>query len=106
MLYQVILVACLDQMIWVRISVRCAFGLALASYLSIKGGGPGGAGVVTSYAGTVPGYAGSLGYDGATRFDWGRLQVVTALSVRWEAASRLVYSPTFGYGVEQQARGP
>ena len=34
--YQVILVACLDQMIWVRISVRCAFGLALASYLSIR----------------------------------------------------------------------
>ena len=27
-------VACLDQTIWVRISVRCAFGLALASYLS------------------------------------------------------------------------
>ena len=30
-----------------------------------KGGGPGGARVVTSYAGMVPGYAGSLGYDGA-----------------------------------------
>ena len=30
-----------------------------------KGGGPGGAKVVTSYAGMVPGYAGSLGYDGA-----------------------------------------
>ena len=27
-----------------------------------KGGGPGGARVVTSYAGMVPGYAGSLGY--------------------------------------------
>ena len=35
-----------------------------------KGGGPGGAMVVTSYAGLVPGYAGSLGYDGAPRFDW------------------------------------
>ena len=33
-----------------------------------KGGGPGGAKVVTSYAGMVPGYAGSLGYDGAPRF--------------------------------------
>ena len=66
MLYQVILVACLDQMIWVRILIRCAFGLTLASYLSIlRVGGLGGAKVVTSYAGMVPGYAGSLGYDGA-----------------------------------------
>ena len=64
-----------------------------------KGGGPGGANVVTSYAGMVPGYAGSLGYDGAPRFDWDRPQVVTALSVRREAASRLVYSLTFGYRV-------
>ena len=30
-----------------------------------KGGGPGGAKVVTSYAGMVPGYMGSLGYDDA-----------------------------------------
>ena len=30
-----------------------------------KGGGPGGAKVVTSYAGMVTGYAGSLRYDGA-----------------------------------------
>jgi hypothetical protein len=37
-----------------------------------KCAGPGGAKVVTSYAGMVPGYAGSLGYDGAPRFDWGR----------------------------------
>ena len=94
---QVIVVACLDQMIWVRISVRCAFGLALAVHP--KGGGPGGAKVVTSYAGMVPGYAGSLGYDGAPWFDWGRPQVVTALSVCREAASRLVYSPMFGYRV-------
>ena len=34
-----------------------------------KGGGPGGARVVTSYVGMVPGYAGSLGYDGAPWFD-------------------------------------
>ena len=67
MLHQVILVSCLDQMIWVRISVRCAFGLALISILPVhpKGGGPGGARVVTSYAGMVPGFAGSFGYDGA-----------------------------------------
>ena len=38
--------------------------------LHLKGGGPGGAKVVTSYAGMVPGYAGSLGYGGAPRFDW------------------------------------
>ena len=30
-----------------------------------KGGGPGGARVVTTYAGMVPGYARSFGYDGA-----------------------------------------
>ena len=64
-----------------------------------KSGGPRGTRVVTSYAGMVPGYAGSLGYDGAPRCDWGRPQVVTALSVRREAASRLAYSTTFGYGV-------
>ena len=90
MLIQVIVVACLDQMIWVRISVRCAFGLALVlrfrACLSIlpvhsKGGGPRGARVVTSYAGMVHGYAEFFGYDGAPRCDWGRPQVVTALSV-------------------------
>ena len=100
MLYQVIVVACLDQMIWVRISVRYAFGLALSSYMSIRRvGGPGGARVVTSYAGVVPGYAGSFGYDGALWCDWGRPLLVTALSVRRKAASRLAYSPTFGYSV-------
>ena len=44
--------------------------LCFRAYLSIlpvhpKGGGPKGARVVTSYAGMVPGYAGSFGYDGA-----------------------------------------
>ena len=53
-----------------------------------KGGGPGGARVVTSYAGMVPGYAVSFRYDGTPRCDWGRPKVVTALSVRREAASR------------------
>ena len=69
-----------------------------------KGGGPGGARVVNSYAGMVPGYVGSFGYDGAPRCDWGRPQVVTALSVRWEAAFRLAYSPTFGYRVGVHAK--
>jgi hypothetical protein len=37
-----------------------------------KGGRPGGARVVTSYAGMVPEYAGSFGYDGAPRCGWGK----------------------------------
>ena len=83
--------------------------LCFRAYLSIlpvhpKGGGPEGARVVISYAGMVPGYAGSLGYDGAPRFYWDRPQVVTALSVRREAASRLVYSPTFGYHIGVHAK--
>ena len=48
-----------------------------------KGGGPRDARVVTSYAGMVPGYAGSLGYD---------------------TASRLAYSPMFGYRVGVHAK--
>ena len=79
---------------------------ACLSILSVhpKGGEPGGARVVTSYAGMVPGYAGSFGYDGAPRCGWGRPQVMTALSVRREAASRLAYSLTFGYGVGVHAK--
>ena len=69
-----------------------------------KGGGPGGARVVTSYAGMVPGYAGSFRYDGAPRFNWGRPQVVIALSVHREAASRLAYSSMFGYRVGVHAK--
>ena len=34
-----------------------------------KSGGPKGARVMTSYAGKVPGYAGSFGYDSAPRCD-------------------------------------
>ena len=37
-----------------------------------KGGGPGCASVVTSYASMGLEYAGFFGYDGAPRFDWGR----------------------------------
>ena len=69
-----------------------------------KGGGPRGARVVTSYAVMVPGYAGSFGYDGAPWCGWGRPQVVTALSVRREAASRLAYFPMFGYRVGVHAK--
>jgi hypothetical protein len=48
--------------------------LCFRAYLNIlsvhpKGGVPGGAKVVTTYAGMVPGYARSLGYDGAPRFN-------------------------------------
>ena len=83
--------------------------LCFRAYLTIlpvhpKGGGPGGAMVVTSYVDMVPGYAGSFGYDRAPRCDWGRPQVVTALSVHREAAFRLAYSPTFGYGVGVHAK--
>ena len=46
-----------------------------------KGGRPGGIRVVTSYTSVVLGYAGSFGYDRAPRCDWGRRQVVTALSI-------------------------
>ena len=46
-----------------------------------KGGRPGGTRVVTSYTSMVLGYAGSFGYDHAPRCDWGRQQVLTALSV-------------------------
>ena len=61
--------------------------LCFRTYLSIlpvhpKGGGPGGARVVTSYASMGIGYTRSFEYDGAPWFDWGRPQVVTALSVR------------------------
>ena len=47
-----------------------------------KGGRPGDARVVTTYMGVVLGYTGSFGYDRAPWCDWGRWQVVTALSVR------------------------
>ena len=47
-----------------------------------KGGRPGGTRVVTSYMSMVLGYAGSFGYDRAPWCDWGRWQVVTAMSVR------------------------
>ena len=46
-----------------------------------KGGRPGDARVVTSCTSVVLGYAGSFGYDHAPRCDWGRRQVVAALSV-------------------------
>ena len=46
-----------------------------------KGGSPGDARAVISYTGVVLGYAGSFGYDHAPRCDWGRRQVVTALSI-------------------------
>ena len=73
----------LGQMIRVRIEVRCAFGLALLFYSSIRRVGDlGGIRVVTSYTSVVLRYAVSIGYDRASRCDWGRWQVVTALSVR------------------------
>ena len=78
--------------------------LCFRTCLSILPVHPKGARVVTSYAGMVPGYAESFGYDGAPRCDWGRPQGVTALSVRREAASRLAYSSMFGYHVGVHAK--
>ena len=46
-----------------------------------KGGRPGDTRIVTSCTSVVLGYAGSFGYDRAPLCDWGRRQVVTALSV-------------------------
>ena len=50
--------------------------------VNLKGGRPEGTRVVTSYTSVVLGYARPFGYDHAPRCDWGRRQVVTALSVR------------------------
>ena len=54
----------------------------LVLHVHPKAGRPGRTRVVTSYTSMVLGYAGSFGYDHAPRCDWGRRQVVTALSVR------------------------
>ena len=117
--YLAMFLACLAKFCSYSSCISCLLGpddlgkdigsLCFRACLSIlpvhpKGRGPGGARVVTSYAGMVPGYAGSFGYDGAPRCDWGRPQVVTALSVRWEAASRLVYSLTFGYSYRSSCK--
>ena len=92
--YLAMFLACLDKFYSYSSCISCLLrpddlgkdigSLCFRACLSVlpvhpKGGGPGGARVVTSYAGMVPGYAGSLGYDGAPQFDWGRPQVVTAL---------------------------
>ena len=47
-----------------------------------EGGSPRDAGVVTSYTSMVLRYAGCFGCDRAPWFDWGRRQVMKALSVR------------------------
>ena len=47
-----------------------------------KGGRPRSTRVVTSYMSVVLGYAGSFGYDHAPWCEWGRRQVVIALSVQ------------------------
>ena len=73
----------LGQMIRVRIEIHCAFGLALVFYSSIRRVRDlGGTRVVTSYTSVVLGYARSFGYDRAPWCDWGRQQVVIALSIR------------------------
>ena len=58
-----------------------------------KDGRPGGTRVVTSYTSVVLGYVGSFGYDRAPRCDWGRRQVVTALSVRHNSGAAFSVLP-------------
>ena len=85
--YLALFVACLDLIYALSSYISCLLRpddlgkdiglLCFRAFLSIlpvhpKGGGPGGARVVTSYVGIVPGYAGSFGYDGAPWCDWGR----------------------------------
>ena len=69
-----------------------------------KGGRPGDARVVTSCTSVVLGYAGSFGYDRAPRCDWGRRQVVTALSVWHNSGVAFSVLPTFGFGVGVHAK--
>ena len=57
-------------------------GFSSVLLVHLKGRRPGGTRVVTSYMSVVLGFAGSFRYDHAPRCDWGRWQVVTALSVR------------------------
>lgn len=59
----------------------CFWACSSVLLVHLMGGRPGGTRVVTSYTSVVLGYAGSFGYDRAPRCDWGRRQVVTALSV-------------------------
>ena len=83
--YLAMFLVCLAMICSLSICISCLLrpddlgkdigSLCFRAYLSIlpvhpKGGGPGGARVVTSYAGMVPGYAGSFGYDGAPWCDW------------------------------------
>ena len=60
----------------------CFWAWSSILLVHLKGARPGDARVVTSYMSVVLGYAGSFGYDHAPWCDWGRRQVVTALSVR------------------------
>ena len=64
------------------ISSLCLWACLSVLLVHSKGGRPGDARVVTSYTSVVLGYVGSFGYDRAPRCDWGRWQVMTALSVR------------------------
>ena len=69
-----------------------------------KGGRPMDARVVTSCTNVVLRYAGSFGYDRTPQCDWGRRQVVTALSVRCNSCVVLSEFPTFGFGVGVHAK--
>jgi hypothetical protein len=63
------------------IGSSCLWACLSALLVHPNDGRPGGARVVTSYTGVVPGYVGSFGYNHGPRCYRGRWQVVTALSV-------------------------
>ena len=69
-----------------------------------KGGRPGDARVVTSYTSVELGYVGSFGYDRAPRCDWGRRQVVTALSVWCNSCVVFSVFPDVPFGVGVYAK--
>ena len=64
-----------------EVTVRCTFGFAHVLARQAVGLESWGTWVGTLYAGMVPGYTGTFGYDSYATEELGRRQVVTALSV-------------------------
>jgi hypothetical protein len=60
------------------VSSLCLRACLSVLLIHLKGGRPGGPGLVTSHTGVVLEYARSFGYDGAPHIDWGIPRVVTA----------------------------
>ena len=76
--------SCATALVWpddLGMESLCLRACFSVLFVHPKGGRPGDARVVTSCTSVMLGYAGSFGYDRAPQCDWGRRQVVTALSV-------------------------